>query len=194
MDPFIASLSNFWSKLKEFTGAEDPTAGAEMLARGGDPNLMSPLFADAKSWAPQHMEGDPLLSQGMPLLSEGKPVLQQGLMPQLMPAEEALPFTKSIFGPTGTLERPIPAAGTATKQGQEAVKAQEKQRLTAQQYRELMALMPGDKSQGQQPLAAPGAVRPSFNAGMTQLQLPQLQAQAQAQARPSLAQLIYGRR
>lgn len=173
----MLDFGQIWMALQQ--GAANPEmtpAVADQLAAAGDPNMMAPLFSDTAEWSPtdfgQVFKDASLANSGGQ--SAGYAGLGEArLAPQPQFAGQPTPSINPGSNPSA------PAAPQAAAAPQ----------LTADQAKELFGMA---QQQPQRPLPPPSAIgRPqAFNANMGALQA----APVAQQARPTLAQLIYGRR
>jgi hypothetical protein len=169
MDP-LAFLKLMGTQVLGATATPDPTASAARLAQLGDPDAFAMLFPDALSWNPSLTESsDPLLMQPTYFLQQNSPLMAQATQPPVLSA-----------GQPGTTNPQTP--GQQEHQNKEATK------LTAAQMKELMGLMP--QGQDMRMPQAPSPPLGHYSGNMQMLQ----PGQINAPARPTLAQLLYGRR
>lgn len=163
-------LLQTWKTLQAAASAS-PQQAESMLSQLGDPGAGLPqLFADATTWNPTNF-GEAF----------------QGA--QLAPSQATFAGQPASLN-TSSAALSNPAAASAAfpepKRRPEQAAASD---LTPEQYKELMGMMPDQRS-NYNPLPPPGAPRPSSIQSMQVLQ----SAPVQPQRRLTLADLIYGGR
>jgi len=181
-------LQQLWQMMQAGAASPNPDAAAAQLAQLGDPNaLMAPLFSDAQQWSPTNFGQDMqvnLANSAQQLPGPMNPVPGFG-----GPEAPLMTFDKMLQQP-----QPQPQVNLANSaqmmDGSQRPAAQPSPNpgLTAQQYQQLMGMMPDQK--GYVPPAPPPG-RPTGQVGAMQMLNPGTLPQ---QRRPTLAELIYGGR
>ena len=162
-------LLQMWQSLT--TAAANPQQAESMLSQLGDPGAGLPqLFADASTWSPTNF-GE--VFQGA----------------QLAPSQAMFAGQPASLNTSSAALSDPAAANAAFPQPMRAKEQRQDSKLTPEQYKALMGMMPDQKSNSA-PLPPPGAPRPSSIQSMQMLQA----APVQPQRRLTLADLIYGGR